>query len=139
MGACACSGAGHAYSALSWETPWGVGVGATEDGGPLKLPGGKSWFEGAVARAGASDPSFPRVTVHGLRHMAAGLMVSQGANVLAVSLQLAHADPSETLNRYAALFDSDLDAVGASMNAALTGMSWNCRGDSPNPRISAGQ
>ena len=114
-----------------WERP--------RTGGPLKLPGGKSWFEGAVARAISDDPSFPRVTVHGLRHVAAGLMVSQGANVLAVSRQLGHADPSETLNRYAALFDSDLDAVRVSMNALFSGMSWNCRGESSNPLISAGQ
>lgn len=92
-----------------------------------------------MARAISDDPSFPRVTVHGLRHVAAGLMVSQGANVLAVSRQLGHADPSETLNRYAALFDSDLDAVRVSMNALFSGMSWNCRGESPNPLISAGQ
>lgn len=85
-------------------------------GEPLKLPSKGSWFDGAVNRAMARDPQFPRVTVHGLRHVAAGLMVSQGANVLAVSRQLGHADPSETLGRYAALFDSDLDAVGASLN-----------------------
>ncbi|MGJ4169946.1 tyrosine-type recombinase/integrase [Corynebacterium macclintockiae] len=97
-------------------------------GGPLKLPSRKSWFDGAVNRVMARDPQFPRVTVHGLRHVAAGLMISQGANVLAVSRQLGHADPSETLNRYAALFDSDLDRVGASMNEVFSSASWICRG-----------
>lgn len=122
---------GKLPGAWVWERP--------RTGGPLKLPGGKSWFEGAVARAMAEDPTFPRVTVHGLRHVAAGLMVSQGANVLAVSRQLGHADPSETLNRYAALFDTDLDAVGASMNALFSGMSWNCRGNTPKISVSTVQ
>lgn len=48
---------GKLPGAWVWERP--------RTGGPLKLPGGKSWFEGAVARAMASGPSFPRVTVHG--------------------------------------------------------------------------
>lgn len=68
------------------------------------------------------------MTVHGLRHVAAGLMVSQGASVLAVSRQLAHADPSETLNRYAALFRfgfgccGGVDECGADWN--VVELSW---------------
>ena len=100
----------------------------TQVGGPLKLPSRRSWFDGAVCRSMACDSSFPRVTVHGLRHVAAGLMINQGANVLAVSRQLGHADPSETLNRYAALFDSDLDRLGSSMNEVFSSMSCPRRG-----------
>lgn len=62
---------------------------------------------------------FPRVTPHGLRHVAAGLMVSAGANVLAVSRQLGHADPSMTLKTYAALFDEDLSVLGARVDECV--------------------
>lgn len=81
-----------------------------------------------MERAIARDSSFPRVTVHGLRHVAAGLMSSQGVNVSAVSRQLGHANPSETLNRYATLFDSDLDRVGSSMNEVFSSLSCPRRG-----------
>lgn len=114
---------GKLPEAWLWERP---------GGGPLKLPGAKSWFSGAVGRAQnplvpvdpeqpggekvrVLDPEFPRVTPHGLRHVAAGLMISAGANVLAVSRQLGHADPSITLRVYAALFDEDLDGVAAAV------------------------
>ena len=114
---------GKLPEAWLWERP---------GGGPLKLPGAKSWFSGAVGRAQnplvpvdpeqpggekvrVLDPGFPRVTPHGLRHVAAGLMISAGANVLAVSRQLGHADPSITLRVYAALFDEDLDGVAAAV------------------------
>ena len=61
----------------------------------------------------------PRVTPHGLRHVAAGLMVSSGANVLVVSRQLGHADPSLTLRVYAALWDEDLDRLGTKVEELL--------------------
>lgn len=59
-----------------------------------------------MERAIARDSPFPRITVLELRHVAAGLRISQGVNVSAVSRQLGHANPSETLNRYATLFDA---------------------------------
>ncbi|WP_164478473.1 hypothetical protein [Mycolicibacterium stellerae] len=45
------------------------------------------------------------------------LAVSSGANVLAVSRMLGHKDPSVTLKIYADLFDSDLHAVAANLDA----------------------
>lgn len=64
-----------------------------------------------MERTIARDSPFPRMTVHGLWHVAAGLRISQGVNVSAVSRQLGHADPSETLNRYATLFDAAVRAT----------------------------
>jgi site-specific recombinase XerC len=49
---------------------------------------------------------------HELRHVAASLAVSAGANVKAVSRMLGHAKASMTLDVYADLFDDDLEAVG---------------------------
>jgi integrase len=73
-------------------------------------------FNEAVKRAMKLDPSFPRVTVHDLRHTAASLAVSAGANVKAVQRMLGHASAAMTLDVYADLFDDDLDAVAIALN-----------------------
>lgn len=81
------------------------------DGGPLKLPSTGSFFHCALNRVQAGDSSFPDVTIHGLRHVAAGLLVSAGANVKVVQRQLGHSSAAMTLDQYADLFDGDLDEV----------------------------
>ena len=60
------------------------------------------------------------LTYHDLRHTAASLMVSAGANVKAVQNQLGHASASMTLDVYADLFDDDLDSVADSMDRMLS-------------------
>jgi integrase len=69
------------------------------------------WFARAVEASRAIDPTFPRVTIHDLRHTAASLAISAGANVKAVQRMLGHASAAMTLDTYADLFDDDLDAV----------------------------
>ena len=66
----------------------------------------RSWFNRAAAAIGQ-----PGLTPHELRHTAASLAVSSGANVKAVQRMLGHASAAMTLDIYADLFDSDLDAV----------------------------
>lgn len=56
---------------------------------------------------------------HDLRHTAASLAVSAGANVKAVQRMLGHAKASMTLDVYAELFDEDLDTVADRLDAAL--------------------
>lgn len=73
----------------------------------------RGWFAASVKRAG-----IPRVTPHDLRHTAASLAVSSGANVKAVQRMLGHASAAMTLDTYADLFDTDLDAVAESLDAA---------------------
>ncbi|AYA26713.1 site-specific integrase [Rhodococcus rhodochrous] len=91
------------------------------DGGYLRPPSSHdSWLSGAVERCQRSDPSFPRITVHGLRHTAASLMVSAGANVKAVQAALGHETASMTLDTYAALFSGDLDAVADALDRAAS-------------------
>lgn len=82
------------------------------------------WFNSAVlaAQAGADGP-FPRVTPHDLRHTAASLAISAGANVKAVQRMLGHASAAMTLDTYADLFDDDLGAVAEALDHAAT--SWN--------------
>lgn len=66
----------------------------------------RDWFDRAAQAIGE-----PGLTPHELRHTAASLAVSAGANVKAVQRMLGHASAVMTLDRYADLFDDDLDAV----------------------------
>jgi integrase len=78
-------------------------------GGVLRVRGARrAWFDRAVELADTPDDFHP----HELRHVAASLAVSAGANVKAVSRMLGHAKASMTLDVYADLFDDDLEAVG---------------------------
>lgn len=106
-------------------------------GGYAKSPGANTWFSGAVERCQAASvksraeerkrnpkaepttPVFPRITPHGLRHTAASLAVSSGANVKAVQRMLGHASAAMTLDTYSDLFDDDLEAVADAMDAAV--------------------
>jgi hypothetical protein len=55
--------------------------------------------------------AFPGVTAHSLRHTAASLAISSGANVKVVQRMLGHASAAMTLGTYADLFEADLDTV----------------------------
>ena len=97
------------------------------DGGPLRPLGHTSFFAHAVKRCQEKDPTFPsKLTPHGLRHVAAGLMVSSGASVKVVQRQLGHASAAMTLDRYSDLFDGDLDVVAARLDEVLSSA---CRGN----------
>jgi integrase len=80
--------------------------------------GERGWFSNTVRAVQAIDPDFPRVTLHDLRHTAASLAISAGANVKAVQLMLGHASASMTLDTYADLFDDDLEAVATRLDEA---------------------
>lgn len=90
-----------------------------EDGSYLRRTGtsqtSNGWFINAVKRA-----DLPRMTPHDLRHTAASLAISAGANVKAVQLMLGHASAMMTLDTYADLFPDDLDAVAVALNDAAS-------------------
>src|SRR4051795_9913630 len=65
-----------------------------------------AWFDAAATAIGE-----PGLTPHELRHTAASLAIKAGANVKAVQRMLGHASAAMTLDRYADLFDDDLDDV----------------------------
>jgi len=92
---------------LLWPTPSGRYMGPPASKG--------SWLSGAVARCQKSDPTFPRITANGLRHTAASLAISAGANPKVVQRMLGHASAAMTLDVYADLFDSDLTSVADSV------------------------
>lgn len=85
----------------------------------MRLPNSRDgWFAAAVRRVESED--MPRVTPHDLRHTAASLAISAGANVKAVQRMLGHASASMTLDTYADLFDDDLDGVATALDQAHT-------------------
>jgi integrase len=94
------------------------------DGGYLGPPSSTdSWLSGAVARCQQADPAFPRITAHALRHTAASLAISAGANVKVVQRMLGHESAAMTLDVYADLFDDDLSDVASRLSEIL-GKNW---------------
>lgn len=90
------------------------------DGGVLRSGNFRNRrFNSALASIQAADPEFPKVTPHDLRHTAASLAVSVGANVKAVQRMLGHSSAAMTLDVYADLFDDDLDAVAVALNGSV--------------------
>lgn len=80
---------------------------------------GDGWFAQAKKRARAADSDFPSgITLHDLRHTAASLAISSGANVKAVQRMLGHASTAMTLDVYADLFDDDLGSVATALEAS---------------------
>jgi len=67
---------------------------------------------------GNPTTDWPRPTLHDLRHTAASLAISAGANVKAVQLMLGHKSAALTLDTYADLFPDDLEAVADALDAA---------------------
>jgi integrase len=95
------------------------------DDGATYLPRPKSdggWFAGAVKRA-----QVQKITPHDLRHTCASIAVSSGVNVLALSRMLGHTSAKVTLDTYADLFDTDLDAVASALDL-------KCAHSVPKPR-----
>jgi integrase len=86
----ACEGKGR--DELIWPSP---------RGGYLSGPSlwKTSWLATAVARCQKADPTFPRVTAHDLRHTAASLAISAGANPKVVQRMLGHASAAMTRKR----------------------------------------
>lgn len=111
----------------------------TRSGGYLGPPSSHdSWLSGAVQRCQAAadtaradeakdgeptTPAFPRITAHALRHTAASLAISSGANVKVVQRMLGHASAAMTLDVYADLFDDDLTAVADKLDESV-GKMW---------------
>lgn len=87
-------------------------------GGFLMRPdtseGRSSWFLTALAKA-----RLERLTPHDLKHTAASLAVSAGANVKVLQRMLGHKSAALTLDIYADLFDDDLDGVAAALDAQI--------------------
>ncbi len=85
------------------------------EGGPLRLMNfRRRVFDPAARAAGLAG-----LTPHELRHTAASLAVSAGANVKAVQRLLGHASAAMTLDVYSGLFDDELDALADRLDRAV--------------------
>ena len=104
------------------------------NGHPLRVNNWKrKAFDKAADELIERHPDLLRPTVHDLRHTAASLAISAGANVKAVQRMLGHASAAMTLDVYGDLFDDDLDAVGDALSRfgspEVVGKPW------ANPKI----
>ena len=79
----------------AWEDQDGR-VFTSDNGAPFMPDSITYWFSKFIERSG-----LPKVTLHGLRHTYASLMIADGVPLVAVSKQLGHAQPSTTANIYA--------------------------------------
>jgi integrase len=99
----------------------------------------KRYFAVAVAACQKEDETFPTITPHDLRHTAASLAVSAGANVKALQRMLGHAKASMTLDVYADLFDDDLDVVADQLDAAIKTITTDTTSKPESGEIAADQ
>lgn len=74
-----------------------------------------SWFLAGLDAAGIE-----RLTPHDLRHTAASLAISSGANVKVVQRMLGHKSAAMTLDVYADLFPDDLETVAERLDERAT-------------------
>jgi integrase len=89
---------------------------AADRGGVLHLRNfRRNVFDPAVRAAGLDG-----LTPHALRHTAASLAISSGANVKVVQTMLGHKSATMTLDLYGHLFDDQLDEIADAMDAART-------------------
>lgn len=84
--------------------------------------GTSDWYSTAITKSGV-----PSLAMHDLRHTAASIAVSAGANVKAIQRMLGHKTAAMTLDTYADLFDSDLDAVAVRVNDQIVSREKNMR------------
>jgi integrase len=87
-------------------------------GGPIRL---NNWRRRVFDKA-CDEAGLVGFTPHDLRHTAASLAISVGANVKAVQRMLGHASAAMTLDIYAGLFPDDLDEVGSRLDTLVPHM-----------------
>lgn len=81
---------------------------------------GKQYLKPAIKKCCADDPHFPAgLTIHDLRHTAASIAVSSGANVLSLQKMLGHASAAMTLDVYSDLFDSDAVQTASNIDRVM--------------------
>lgn len=71
---------------------------------PLSESGVGRVFRGYIKKVQENYPDFKRLRVHDLRHSHATLLINKGANIVAVSKRLGHANIEITLKTYTHLF-----------------------------------
>jgi integrase len=91
----------------------------------------RGWFDPAARQVGLDG-----LVPHELRHTAASLAITSGANIKVVQTMLGHSSATLTWDRYGHLYDDDLDSVAERLDAARVeylrtscGLAADCGGD----------
>lgn len=77
----------------------------------------KRVFHPAIASLGED---FPKITPHSLRHTAASMAISNGADIKVLQLMLGHANAVMTLNQYGHLYPDRLDEIADALDRSRT-------------------
>ena len=77
----------------------------------------KRVFHPAIASLGED---FPAITPHSLRHTAASMAISNGADIKVLQLMLGHSSAVMTLNQYGHLYPDRLDEIADALDASRT-------------------
>jgi integrase len=88
---------------------------ANDRGKPLH----NSNFRTRVLLPGIKNAGVPKVTLNDLRHTAASIAISNGADITSVARMLGHSDTSMTLKRYSHFYDSNMLKLSQRMNELL--------------------
>lgn len=99
----------------AWQDAGGL-VFTMEDGRPVAPSYASKAFARAVKAAGV-----PTLTLHGLRHTAATLLLRDGASVHLVARMLGHKDPSITLKVYSHAIPGDTGALADQLERIISG------------------
>lgn len=96
-----------------------------EDGTQMGKDTPNRAFKHAIQRYNAThEEKLPEITLHGLRHTFASMMINEGINEVSVAEVLGHSDPTTTRNIYAHAFrnakDEAADAVDRRLAAKLS-------------------
>jgi integrase len=84
-------------------------------GNPLSNSG----FRNRVYNPAIERSGIPKITIHDLRHTAASLAISNGANIKVISRMLGHSDASMTLRVYSHAFDDDMKKLSDDIDTQL--------------------
>jgi integrase len=81
----------------------------------------KTWLP-SVEELAQDHPHLSGLRVHDLRHRAASLAISCGANIKVVQRMLGHRHASMTLDRHGHLYTEDLEEVADRLDAVFIGV-----------------
>jgi len=105
------------------EQRMAAGLGrSSADGFVLAGPDGKAQSPGAVSKAWGRTMSaigMPEITLHGLRHTHASMLIASGMDVLTISKRLGHSSPAITLGVYGHLVNGTDERAAAIMSDAF--------------------
>jgi len=102
---------GRGASGDDWVFP-------SPQGGPLRY----SRFHQKVWKPAVQASDLPGLTIHGLRHTAAGLMVEAKAHPKVMQLRMGHSSITTTLNTYGHVLETVDDGLTASLDALFQGV-----------------